>query len=248
MSPKNTPSRAPAVHSLDLLAHPEVVRALRGTLRRQGVASQDLNDAIAEAQLAALEATRAGRMPGGIAEWTALLAKIAGRRAIDRHRQMEVRDRSDAGLCDDADDHSALTLYCEQTDQVDLKRALAVLKDLLDSGEMPRDTGEILMAEMAGVPHAEIAAELGVNETVVNNRLARARATFRAKLAALGMLLLTVALLIVFALPMGEVTAPAPAPPPEPAPSARCMPGWDGGPCPPPDLSAPVRENRDLSD
>lgn len=63
-----------------------------------------------------------------------------------------------------------------------------MLQGLFDSGQMPEHGVEILFGEADEVPHAEIAAELGVTRTVVDNRLYRMRARFRARLGALGML------------------------------------------------------------
>ena len=99
-----------------------------------------------------------------------------------------MRDKYDAGLCDDADAYVRPTLHWEHADPVDTKRYLAVLKELFDSGQMPEHGAEILWGEAEEVPHAEIAAEIGVTTTVVDNRLFRMRARFRARLAALGML------------------------------------------------------------
>jgi DNA-directed RNA polymerase specialized sigma24 family protein len=89
------------------VAHPDVVGYVRATLRRYGVSSQDMADAIAEVQADSIEAARAGRMPRGPAQWKAFAATIAARWAIDRLRETAVRDKYYAGLCDDADAHVA---------------------------------------------------------------------------------------------------------------------------------------------
>ncbi len=77
---------------------------------------------------------------------------------------------------------------------------------------MPDDGEEILQGEADGVPHDEIAAEIGVSTTVVHNRLSQMRAKFRARLAALGTLAL--ALLLLFALLSPDRDVKATAPPP----------------------------------
>ena len=63
-----------------------------------------------------------------------------------------------------------------------------MLQELFDSGQIPEHGAEILQGEADGVPHAQIAAEIGVRTTVVRDRLFRMRARFRVRLAALGML------------------------------------------------------------
>jgi DNA-directed RNA polymerase specialized sigma24 family protein len=180
--------RIALVDTTCLVAHPDLVRYLRATLRRYGVRSLDMADAIAEVQTDAIEAARTGRMPAGLAQWKALAAAIAARRAIDRLRDAEVQARYDTGLCDDPDAYWRPTLHWEHADPVDAKRYLAVLQGLFDSGQMPDHGVEILWGEAEEVPHAEIAAEIGVTTTVVDNRLSRMRARFRARLAVLGML------------------------------------------------------------
>jgi len=215
----------------DLVARPEVVRYVRAMLARYGIPPQDMPDAIADVQADSIEAARAQRMPATLEQWKALAAKIAVCWAVDRLRDAEVRDKYDAGLCDDADAYLLPTLYWEHRDPVDTKRYLAILKDLFDSGQMPEHGAEILWGEAEQVPHKEIAAEIGVTRNVVRNRLFRMRATFRAKLGALGLLAL---LLLLFVLPLPahheEVGAPAPqTEPPESTPPARCMPARDAG-------------------
>jgi DNA-directed RNA polymerase specialized sigma24 family protein len=235
-----------------LAATKPVVTYVRTTLRRYGVAWRDMADAIAEVQADSIEAARTKRMPANAAEWKALAATIAVRWAIDRLREAEVRAKYDAGLCEDANLYSSSTLHWEQRDPVDTKRYLAILKDLFDSGEMPENGAEILWGEAEGVPHAGLAAELGVSENTVRLRLFRMRAKFRAKLAALGMLTLMLLLLGILVAPVGEVATPPPAPRSESAqaePENRWLPVEDGGT---PDASekstSQVKRNRALPD
>jgi DNA-directed RNA polymerase specialized sigma24 family protein len=233
-----------------LVARADVVRYLRATLCRHGVALHELADAIAEVQLNAIESARTRRMPADPVQWKALTATIAGRWAIDRHRETVARAKYDAGLCEDPDAYERPTLHWEERDPVDTKRYLTVLKELFDSGQMPEDGAEILWGEAEQVPHAEIAAEVGVTETVVRSRLFRMRKTFRARLVALGLLTLLLLLVAVLYVPLDA--APAPAPPTQPAepasPPARCEPVWDAGRPISEKSSSPVKRNRALSD
>ena len=109
-----------------------------------------------------------------------------------------------------------------------------MLRDLFESGQMPEDGGEILLGEADGVSHAEIAGEIGVSTTTVDNRLSRMRARFRTRLAALGLLVLVVVMWAAMLAPLGEVAGPAPSalqtatPPPARATAPDAGPG-DGG-------------------
>jgi DNA-directed RNA polymerase specialized sigma24 family protein len=221
-----------------LVAHPEVVRCVRAMLRRYRIAPQNMPDAIAEVQAESIETARTRRMPLHLAQWKALTTTIAVHWALDRLREAKVRSKYDAGLCDDADVYLRPTLHWEHRDPVDTKRYLAVLKDLFDSGQMPEHGDEILQGEADEVPHREIAAEIGVSPSVVRGRLFRMRARFRARLAALGMLTLLLLLLFALLSPVGEVAAPAPVTTPEEAAAPACsVRAWDGG-------APPLSENR----
>jgi DNA-directed RNA polymerase specialized sigma24 family protein len=180
-------ARGVVADAASLLAHPEVVRSLRTTLRRYRVAPEDMADAVAEVQTESIETACRGGKPSGLGEWKALATTIAVHRAVDRLREAKVRRKYDAGLCDDADAYLRPTLHWEHRDPVDTRRYLGILKELFDSGQMPEHGQEILQGEADGVPLVEIAAELGIRASVVRGRLFRMRARFRARLAALGM-------------------------------------------------------------
>ena len=213
-----------------LVAHPDVVRYIRATLRRYGVSSAQLmEDAIADVQADSIEAARMGRMPDDLSQWKALVATIATRWALDRRRKAIARAKVEASHGDDPDIYERPTLYWEHRDPVDTKRYLAVLDELFESGQMPDCGVDILCDEADRVPHGEVAAELGVSQTTIDNRLSRMRRRFRARLKALGLLAILL-LMVVLEMPAGVVSRPAP----EfraggPAPSACCMPGSDAG-------------------
>ena len=90
------------------------------------------------------------------------------------------------------------------------------------------------------MPQAEIAAEIGVPESVVRERLYRMRAKFRAKLAALGMLGVVMILLPAAFLSL-VIEVSAPPPPIHPLPSASSVSAWDAGP-PFPENRSPPRD------
>ena len=213
-----------------LVAHPDVVRSLRFTLRRYLVAHQNMADAIAEVQAEAIETARKRKMPRSLAQWKALTRAIAVHWALDRRRESRVRGKYDAGLCHDADAYPGPVLCRERHDPVDMKRYLAVLKDLFDAGQMPEHGEEILQGEADGVSRAEIAAEIGVSENTVGCRLFRMRRRFRARLAALGMLGLLLLVLSALLAPAPKVAAPHPETIPAKTPATvDSFPARDGG-------------------
>ena len=194
-----------------LVARPEVVRSIRATLRRYRVAPQDMGDAIAEVQAESIEAARARAMPCDLAQWKALATTVGAHWALDRLRRRRCGANTTLALRR-PDAYLRPTLRWEHADPVDTKRYLAVLKGLFDAGQMPEHGEEILQGEADGVPHDEIAAEIGVSTTVVDNRLSRMRAKFRARLAALGMLALALLLLFALLSPGRDVKVSAPPP------------------------------------
>jgi DNA-directed RNA polymerase specialized sigma24 family protein len=229
-------ARVALADTTPLVAHGDFVRYVRATLARCGVAQRHMDDAIADVQAGAIASARRKRMPADLEEWKALGVTIAVRQATKRQRKARVARKYDAGLCEEPDRYLTPTLYWEQRDPVDTKRYLAILKDLFDKGEMPEDAGEILLGEADHVPHEELAQEIGISRTAVDNRLSRMRDKFYRQLAALGMLVLALLMLAVLNRDSGDVAAPAPndasvAKPVEPigdaAPSTR-----DGGALP----------------
>lgn len=219
-TPDSSNDNATCVATADtshFLHHPHLVRYARAVLRSNGVEPQDMPDVLADVQTDALDAARTGAMPTSLWAWTALVATIAYRTAVDRLRHAEVQDRYDAGLCEDPDAYLQPTLHWEHRDPVDTKRYLGVLKDLFDSGQMPEDGAQILQDEADEVPRAVTAAELGVTVDCVDSRLRRMRARLGARLATLGMLTLTLLFLALLQLPLAvvihrpdDVAAPAP--------------------------------------
>jgi DNA-directed RNA polymerase specialized sigma24 family protein len=213
----NDATEVATVDTSHFLHHPHLVRYAAAVLRRHGVDHQDIPDVLCDVQTDALEAARRGFMPTDLWTWTALVATIAYRTAIDRLRHAEVQDKYDDGPCEDPDLYMQPTLRWEHRDPVDTRRYLEVLKELFDSGQMPENGAEILQDAADEVPQEQTAAELGIAETMVKGRLFRMRDRFHARLATLGML--TVVLMFLAPLhvpllcvlvPSHDVAAPAP--------------------------------------
>src|SRR5262249_41121862 len=157
---------------------------------------RDMEDAIADVQVDAIAAARRKRMPANLEEWKALGLTIAARRTMKRRRKLKVTRKYDAGLCEEPDNYLTPILHWEQRDPVDAKRYLTVLKELFDAGEMPQHGEEILQGEADEVPHEELAQELGISRKTVDKRLFVMRERFYARLAALGMLVFALLMLV----------------------------------------------------
>ena len=199
--PKRLPSNPNA-----LLAHPELTRAIEGTLIKKGLALQELRDGVAQVQMRALGALRNKPRPADLGGWKALCCTIAERLVVkDRQRETK-RSLYHEGLSDEADEHTAIARSPGRVhDPVDLARQREALEGQFEAGDMPEHGEEILDAIAAGESYKDIGAELGLTEAQVSRRLARMRKLFKAKLASLGMLALMALLAVIFATPFGGV-------------------------------------------
>jgi DNA-directed RNA polymerase specialized sigma24 family protein len=169
------------------LVHPQVVDAIRATLRRHRMLRRDLDDGVAEVQTRALEYLRGKPEPGDVAGWAALCATIAAHWCLDEHERKKTARKYDVGLCGDADERIGLDAPPPARELVDVKRMDAVMQEELASPDAPEHAADILDAVAVGTPHAEIAEELGISVKEVRARLIRLRRHLRARLVALGL-------------------------------------------------------------
>ena len=197
-----------------LLNDPSVLKAIRAVLRRHHTPFQDFADGVAEVQTRALEATHDQARPADVAGWRALCITIADRMCMKEHLRAGRWAKYETGLTEKPDEHPPIgrspgRLY----DPVDQARYLAILKGQFDAGHMPADGDLILFRTADGFSAEEIAGELRVPKTTVQERLKRMRALFARKLASLGMLVLMMMLMVLFAVPFGGgVGHPRPEP------------------------------------
>ena len=199
--PKRLPTNPNA-----LLAHPEVTRAIEGTLLKHGLARQELQDGVGQVQMRALGALQNKPRPADLGGWKALCCTIAERLVLKDRKREAKRGLYHEGLSDEADDHAPIARSPgKEEDPVDLGRQRKVLEGQFEAGDMPEHGDAILDAVAAGESYRDIGAELGLTEAQVRRRLARMRKLFKAKLASLGMLALMMLLAVMFATPFGGV-------------------------------------------
>ena len=193
------------------IVDPTVTDSLRGYLCKNGVRAQELDDTVAEVQVRAVEALQDRRPPKDVTGWQKFLITIARNMLIDGQRETKVTEKYDVGLSDKPDDHAPFAPSGEQRDPVDARRQLAVLLHLFEAGEMPELGREILEGVADGVKMPKLARELGLPVTEVRARLKRMRRIFFKRLAALGMMVMMLALFVVAGGP-GAVALRGPRP------------------------------------
>jgi hypothetical protein len=198
-----------------IVTHPEVVEVITFTLRRGGIPQDDLPDAVADVQVGFLEVLDEGNVPEDLRGAKGLAFTLAERYAVGTLRKKCVRRRRNVGLCEDPDSFTPLESF-NRRDPIDVKRLLGVANELFREGKMPEGGLELLDASAAKTPRAEIAKELGISESAARDRLAKVRRLFKARLAAMG---IVIALLLIAVFAVGpEIVAsrPPPAPPTPP--------------------------------
>jgi RNA polymerase sigma factor (sigma-70 family) len=163
------------------LTHPEVARAICGTLARFGIRRHDTEDGLQEVYLKALEAFRSGtKVPESLESMKIYCAAIARNHAFDERRKAAVRAR-DLAEPIELEEHVSIEHRAEKRDTVDAGRQLELLAALFREGKMPKNGVEILEALAGGCSQEEIAEELGVTLDVVKGRLRMMRDRFCAR-------------------------------------------------------------------
>ena len=197
----------------NLVSHPDVVRAIEGTLRAQYVPRRELPDSVAEVQVRMLHAVRDKPAPETVPEWKALGRTIAERMIITAKQRAKKRRRWNEGPCDKPDDAMPIQRSPgRRRDPVDMGRQIEAIRGLYEAGKMPKDGDLILFRAADGFTAPEIAEELKVSVGTVEKRLFRIRKLAKAKLGSLGLLMTMLMLMVFLAIPLGGgVGAPAPA-------------------------------------
>ena len=171
---------AGAADTTVLANHPAFLARVRRTLVRHG-RRKYLEDDIGEVQNPSHRGGAEGADAPGPPPLESGRAPDREALAIDERRKWEVREKYDAGLCEEPDACGPIEIE-RGRDPVDTKRYLAVLKDLFDRGEMPDMGGEILWDAADDTPQEETAQETGLSERQVKRRLRAMRERFSQRL------------------------------------------------------------------
>jgi hypothetical protein len=140
-----------------MLVNTELVKAIRVTLAKRGMARQDLKDGVADVQVKTLEFLRTHLAPEGIKEWKKLCNCIAVRYANDLLRKKYRRAKYDVELCEDPDAYSGDEYVEKIWDPADHARLVELMVAQLAEANIPEVSFMILDAEAANTKHAEIA-------------------------------------------------------------------------------------------
>jgi DNA-directed RNA polymerase specialized sigma24 family protein len=181
------PSTPATTNPAQLLTHPDVIGAIRGSLLSRGVREQDLQDSIHDVYVKALASFQRSPPPPDVERMMALCAKIARDLAVDRLRKADQRRRDLNGKCH-PDRYVPLDYGYERRDPIDAGRQLEVLAQLFREGAMPAGGVDILEGVASRCSHAEIAQDLGITVDLVMWRLRTMRKVFRARMTKLCML------------------------------------------------------------
>jgi DNA-directed RNA polymerase specialized sigma24 family protein len=159
------------------VAHPDVVASMMTTLLRRGIPANELQDAVAEVQLRALEARTLATATVDVRGWRRVCAKIAAEYAIDESRKRASRATYHAGLSGEADGTAADQ---ESPHEVaERQPLLGALQELVLTGELPDHALAILHAEAADAPPRVVARELGLTGRAVARKLQTIRRVLR---------------------------------------------------------------------
>ena len=168
----------------DLDALGDLYRLLGGAMTTLAVSllrdRDEADDVVEQALMRVREAARGFRGDRGLRTWTLRIVTNLCRDRLRRARKM-------AGTEDDAalagDPALRVTPVADWDLRLDQAKVLAALERAIAA--LPDAQREaVLLRDRLGLPYAEVAATLGVNEGVVKSRLFRAREALRRRLAA----------------------------------------------------------------
>lgn len=159
------------------LGRPHVLGLIEGlfprTLQRADI--EDLR------QTALVKALKVAHPPATPREWTALVCKIANDTLTDHFRVGATHAKSEAGLCEDADDHAAdPRTQSDPCSRIDLEKLLDCLHGLVEAGRITPRQVRIWKRALHGEAQTEIAKDLGLAHSTVRNDTYAARKTLRA--------------------------------------------------------------------
>lgn len=173
--------------------HPTVSHTIARVLSAHGFPKDEIELAIAEVTARAIEAVEGRRRgPKCIDEWQIHCAHTARDYAVEHGKtptRVEIDLEDDYPVEDGESDPEQLLLWCLFGDpRAQTKSQIAVLVEMLDRGEMPAMSREILASLGDGRTAEQTAQALGLTTDEVRTRLRQVRTRFFHRLSKLGLL------------------------------------------------------------
>jgi RNA polymerase sigma-70 factor (ECF subfamily) len=161
-----------------------LVAGLRRALSSRGVAEDVCEDFAQEALLRIRERIASYRNESRFTTWA---LAIATRVAFDELRHRRWKDVSFDALTAEAREPIVYDLGADAPQERSLvrERVLAALRDAIDNDLTPRQRA-VLVAELKGMPHAEVAEALGMNRNALYKLAHDARKKVKSRLLAAG--------------------------------------------------------------
>jgi len=170
------------------ILHPAVTSVAVAVLTEHGVAKKHHPAALALIAALAIEEIegKSGRGPKTLYEWQRLVERTAARCAVERLGKAPVRYPYDCGITDDHAELAPWDPWCDPRDGESTACQLAIVREMVERGEIPQDTRRILELLIDGKSIPAIARRLGLSIDEVRRllRQTRARCFRRFELAA----------------------------------------------------------------
>jgi hypothetical protein len=174
--------------------HLVVTVTVEGVLKAHGIPQHELKDAVADITVRIIEATEAGSAPRTGQGWQRLAHKTAARYAVEERGCKPVAVTLRNAMVEEVarehgDDEamafeSVLFTLLDNPANPDRTRAqIALLLSMLDQGELPALSREILTGLGDGKPPAAVASSLGITTEDLRERLRTMRTRFFRRLA-----------------------------------------------------------------
>jgi DNA-directed RNA polymerase specialized sigma24 family protein len=170
------------------VTHPAVVLVIRAVLREHGLQHAELYQGVAVVCARVLESIEGRRGPQRLRGWQLLAARTAEAYAVGEHGAAPVARAVERAVYAEDDETAPFPTQGHPLDSHDGPRQLAVLLQMLDRGELPAQSREILTALGDGIAMPAIASQLGVTEDAVRARLREMRTRYFRRLAAAAVL------------------------------------------------------------
>jgi DNA-directed RNA polymerase specialized sigma24 family protein len=179
--PTPTPPPAAPASAIHLLFHEHVTTGMEGALALRSVPRHDWDDFMQEARKLAWSCSD---HPTDVPGWKALCQKIIGDLAANKFKQNDRRALYNVGPTGQPDEYVDERTDADRRDPVDQRVLLGLFDTMVDEGEVPARSRQIVEMVAEGVPQDEIADVLGLSHQTVRNDYTTIKKKYRERLRA----------------------------------------------------------------